>query len=52
MKIYLASTAPGNEVKCSLIIRRRLLSYYLLVNGILQCDFVFHQIKKLKHKQK
>jgi len=48
MKIYLATTAPGNETQRErgmLPIARRLLSYYHIKEKILQCDEVFEAIK-------
>ena len=42
MKIYLAATAPGNEVQN---IKNRLLSYYLISFKIMECDQVFQAIK-------
>lgn len=53
MKIYLASTAPGNEKirkKGMLDIYNRLLSYYLIKNNNFEDKFVFLTIKKEKEK--
>lgn len=47
MKIYLAATAPGNE-KGNIYIPRRLLSYYLLKNEMMENHKVFEQIKEKK----
>ena len=48
MKIYFAATAPGNEKKKNrvgrIFIRRRLLSYYLILTKKLECDKVFNEI--------
>ena len=48
MKIYLAATAPGNESQREgemLSIPRRLLSYFLIRGGMMECNKVFKQIK-------
>ena len=48
MKIYLAATAPGNESQREggmLSIPRRLLSYFLVRDCIMENDKVFKQIK-------
>lgn len=44
MKVYLASTAPGNEDK-KLTIKRRLLSFYHITHKQLEADKVFNKIK-------
>ena len=54
MKIYLASTAPGNE-GCEeiphMILPFRLLSYYHIIKKVLSVDKVFYSIIKDKeHK--
>jgi len=49
MKIYLAATAPGNETvrkKGMLKTPRRLLSYFLILHKMLECNKVFNVIKK------
>jgi len=46
MKIYLAATAPGNEEREK--IKRRLLSYFLINNKVMECDKVFERIIKTK----
>ena len=50
MKIYLASTAPGNEEQKKggmQPILNRLLSYYHIITKTLDNDKVFQVIKKL-----
>jgi hypothetical protein len=54
MKIYLATTAPGNETirkRGMMDIPRRLLSYYHILTKTLQVDLVFKSIKKEKRRQ-
>jgi len=49
MKIYLATTAPGNETvreRGMLDIKNRLLSYYHIYKSLFECDKVFNVIKK------
>jgi len=49
LKIYLATTAPGNESKRErgmLDIQRRLLSYYHIKQKQFECDHVFICIKR------
>jgi len=49
MKIYLASSAPGNEKihkRGMLSIRRRLLSYHAIIYKTLENDSIFNIIKK------
>ena len=51
MKIYLAATAPGNEQQRErgmLDIPRRLLSYFLIKNKMMENDKVFYTIIKEK----
>ena len=48
MKIYLASSAPGNEIKRErgmLPISKRLLSFYHIFTKKLECDLIFKSIK-------
>jgi len=49
MKIYLAATAPGNEDRHKhgfLLLRRRLLSYYLIRKNLFESGTVFKKIKE------
>jgi len=49
MKIYLATTGPGNETvreRGMLDISRRLLSYYHICNQLFECDKVLEVIKR------
>jgi len=51
MKIYLATTAPGNEAwreRGMLNIPRRLLSYYHIIKKQFECDHVFKTVQKEK----
>ena len=53
MKIYLAATAPGNETEREgkmLMIQRRLLSFFLIKEKMMECDKVFQQICKVNSK--
>lgn len=49
MKIYLAATAPGNENEGGkvghILIKERLLSYFLISKKKFECDKVFKYIK-------
>ena len=48
MKIYLAASAPGNESlreRGMLCIQKRLLSYFLIKNKIMECDKIFNIIE-------
>jgi hypothetical protein len=54
MRIYLASTGPGNEThreRGMLPIHHRLLSYYHIVTKALGNDKVFEAIKKLEEEK-
>lgn len=54
MKLYLAATAPGNEIKRAhgmLLIPTRLLSYYLIKTNGFDCGAVFTSIKKYNENQ-
>jgi len=54
MKIYLASTGPGNETQRErgmLPIDKRLLSYYHIKDEQFQCHIVFQTIKKEKEEE-
>lgn len=49
MKIYLASTAPGNEQQHKhgmLLIINRLISYYSIMTKMLENDKLFESIKR------
>lgn len=50
MKIYFAATAPGNENENNCVgnipIKKRLLSYYLIIYKKFDCNKVFQYIKK------
>jgi len=49
MIIYLAATAPGNEINKErkfLSFQNRLLSYFLITEKKMECDSVFLHIKK------
>jgi hypothetical protein len=51
MKIYLAATAPGNEIihkEGMLSIPRRLLSYFAILHKLFEENPVFKSIKKVK----
>jgi len=49
MKIYLAATAPGNEAQREREDFKRLLSYWMIKEKMMECHKVFDRLTKEKY---
>ena len=50
MKIYLAASAPGNESQREREEFKRLLSYYMIKEKMMECHKIFYRLVKEKHE--
>ena len=50
MKIYLAATAPGNEAQREREEFKRLLSYWMIKEKMMECHKVFDRLMKEAHE--